>query len=35
MRDNRERLRDIQEAIIKIEKYAVRGKQVFENDELI
>jgi uncharacterized protein with HEPN domain len=28
-------LRDIQEAIIKIEKYAVRGKQVFENDELI
>jgi uncharacterized protein with HEPN domain len=35
MRDNRERLRDIQEAIIKIEKYAVRGKQIFENDELI
>lgn len=35
MRDNRERLRDIQEAIIKIEKYAVRGKEVFENDELI
>jgi uncharacterized protein with HEPN domain len=35
MRDNRERLRDIQEAIAKIEKYAVRGKQVFENDELI
>jgi uncharacterized protein with HEPN domain len=28
-------LRDIQEAIAKIEKYAVRGKQVFENDELI
>jgi uncharacterized protein with HEPN domain len=35
MRDNRERLRDIQEAIIKIEKYAVQGKQIFKTDELI
>lgn len=35
MRDDRERLRDIQDGIAKIEKYAVQGKQVFENDELI
>jgi len=35
MRDDRERLQDIQEAIAKIEKYAVRGRQVFEEDELI
>jgi uncharacterized protein with HEPN domain len=26
---------DIQEAIAKIEKYAVRGRQVFDEDELI
>lgn len=35
MRDDAERLRDIQEAIAKIEKYAVRGRQVFNEDELI
>jgi hypothetical protein len=31
----RERLIDIQEAIAKIEKYAVRGRLVFFEDELI
>ncbi|MFP4133793.1 MAG: DUF86 domain-containing protein [Halothece sp.] len=35
MRDYTERLRDIQEAIANIEKYAVRGEQVFFEDELI
>ncbi len=35
MRDDRERLLDIQEAIERIEKYAVRGREVFERDELI
>ena len=35
MRDDRERLRDIVEAIENIEKYANRGKKVFEQDELI
>src|SRR5581483_3338221 len=35
MRANRERLLDILEAIAQIEKYAVRGKAVFEKDELI
>ena len=35
MRDDRERLRDILEAIEKIEKYAKRGKQIFEREELI
>ncbi|MGH9833216.1 MAG: HepT-like ribonuclease domain-containing protein [Blastocatellia bacterium] len=35
MRDDRERLLDIQEAIERIEKYAARGREVFENDELI
>jgi uncharacterized protein with HEPN domain len=35
MRDDRERLLDIQEAIAKVEKYAVRGQQAFEQDELI
>lgn len=35
MRDDRERLLDIQEAIIKIEKYAVQGKQEFLANELI
>jgi uncharacterized protein with HEPN domain len=35
VRNDRERLRDIQEAIAKIEKYAVRGRQVFNEDELI
>lgn len=35
MRDPGERLRDILEAIGNIERYAVRGKQAFEKDELI
>lgn len=35
MRNDRERLLDILDAIAQIEKYAVRGRQVFENDELI
>ena len=35
MRDDRERLLDIQEAIDNINKYAVRGKDAFEEDELV
>jgi uncharacterized protein with HEPN domain len=35
MRDDRERLLDILEAIEKIEKYASRGRQAFDTDELI
>lgn len=35
MRDDRERLLDIQEAIERIEKYATRGRDAFEHDELI
>lgn len=35
MRDDRERLLDIQEAIERIEKYAARGRESFERDELI
>jgi uncharacterized protein with HEPN domain len=35
MRDDRERLLDIQEAIAHIEKYAVQGKDAFGRDELI
>jgi|SRR5881409_3925597 len=35
MRDPRERLRDILEAIGHIERYTVRGRQAFEKDELI
>jgi len=35
MRDDNERLLDILESIENIEKYAVRGKNVFENDELV
>jgi uncharacterized protein with HEPN domain len=35
MRDDRERLLDIQEAIARIEKYSVRGRQAFEAEELI
>jgi uncharacterized protein with HEPN domain len=35
MRDDRERLLDIQEAIAKIEKYGGRGRDAFESDELI
>ena len=35
MRSDRERLLDIQEAIERIEKYATRGREAFERDELI
>jgi uncharacterized protein with HEPN domain len=35
MRDPKERLRDILEAIEYIERYAVQGKEAFERDELI
>ena len=35
MRDDRERLLDIREAIERINKYAVRGKKAFEEDELV
>jgi uncharacterized protein with HEPN domain len=35
MRSERERLLDILEAIKRIEKYAEKGKSVFESDELI
>ena len=35
MRDDDERLRDILEAIERIEKYASRGREAFDVDELI
>jgi uncharacterized protein with HEPN domain len=35
MRNERERLFDILEAIERIEKYAMLGKSAFENDELV
>jgi uncharacterized protein with HEPN domain len=35
VRDDRERLRDVLEAIERIERYASRGRSVFEEDELI
>jgi hypothetical protein len=35
MRDDRERLLDILEAIERIHRYAVRGREAFEHDELI
>jgi uncharacterized protein with HEPN domain len=35
MRDDRERLLDIQEAIAAIERHAARGREAFEADELI
>jgi len=35
MRSDIERLKDIQEAIIAIEKYAEQGRSAFENNELI
>jgi uncharacterized protein with HEPN domain len=35
MRDPKERLRDILEAIGNIERYAARGRPAFERDELI
>lgn len=35
MRDDRERLLDIVEAIERIEKYTARGRSAFDEDELI
>ncbi len=35
MRNDRERLGDVQEAIERIEKYSGRGRTVFDQDELI
>ena len=35
MRDPRERLRDMVEAIERIERYASRGREAFDRDELI
>lgn len=35
MRDPKERLRDILDAIANIERYVARGRQAFESDELI
>lgn len=35
MRDDRERLLDILEAIERIEKYTARGRAIFDEDELI
>ena len=35
MRDERERLQDILDAIAAIEKYAARGRAAFERDELV
>jgi uncharacterized protein with HEPN domain len=35
MRNDRQRLLDLHEAIERIEKYAVRGREAFEQDELI
>lgn len=35
MRDDRERLRDILEAVNRIEKYAVRGRTALENEDLL
>ena len=35
MRDDREWLLDILDAIEKIEKYSSRGRKAFEEDELI
>jgi uncharacterized protein with HEPN domain len=35
MRDDRERLRDVLEAIERIERYAVRGRQALATEELL
>jgi len=35
MRDDRERLLDIKEAVENVQKYASRGRDAFRNDELI
>lgn len=35
MRSDHERLQDILEAIAQVEKYAIRGQEAFQQDELI
>ncbi len=35
MRSDQERLMDIEDTILKIEKYPIKGKEVFLQDELI
>jgi uncharacterized protein with HEPN domain len=35
VRDNRERLLDIQESIERVKRYSDRGRDAFENDELV
>jgi uncharacterized protein with HEPN domain len=35
VRDPRERLRDVLEAIERIERYVARGREAFESDELV
>jgi uncharacterized protein with HEPN domain len=35
MRDDRDRLQDILDAIKKIDRYAKRGRRLFEEDELV
>jgi uncharacterized protein with HEPN domain len=35
MRDDREKLKDIQQAIIAINKYAAKGRTIFEREELV
>lgn len=35
MRDPKERLKDILDAIARIERYTSRGRESFEQDELI
>ena len=35
MRDDRDRLQDILDAIKKIERHSKRGRRVFEEDELV
>ena len=35
MRDDRERLRDVLEAIERIEKYTLRGQEALANEELL
>lgn len=35
MRNDRERLFDIIDAIGNVEKYAIKGREVFEKEELI
>ncbi|GAC1363944.1 MAG: hypothetical protein NVS2B12_10100 [Ktedonobacteraceae bacterium] len=35
MRETKERLRDIHEAIMRIEKYTQSGRTLFDHDELV